>query len=99
MERRDLPEWILALDEKELNLVKQFVLNSGSLKAIAEIYEVTYPTIRLRLDRLIHRIADAEEHEEGAFERLLKDLTLQEEVKPAAARQLLALYSKEKLQA
>lgn len=95
MNRVDLPSWICALEENELVLLKQFVLNSGSLKAIAELYDVTYPTIRLRLDRLIDRIRQSDEREESAFEALVKDLTLKEDIKPGAARKLLEAYEKE----
>jgi len=48
-------------------------LASGSLKEIAEIYGISYPTVRLRLDRLIETIklltSDAVESE---FERILR---------------------------
>ena len=33
--------------------IKKFLLASGSLKEVAGLYGVTYPTVRLRLDRLI----------------------------------------------
>ncbi|MCG9844036.1 DUF2089 domain-containing protein, partial [Staphylococcus argenteus] len=32
------------------------MLSSGSLKQLSEEYRVSYPTIRLRLDRLIEKI-------------------------------------------
>lgn len=48
--------WIDRLSEEEQAFLKRFVLASGSLKAMAEEYGVTYPTIRLRLDRLIEKI-------------------------------------------
>lgn len=95
MLQREWPEWLLALNDDDLSMLKEFVLQSGSLKALAVHYDVTYPTIRLRLDRLIDRIRHSDEREESAFESLLKELTLQEEIKPRAARQLLDLYEKE----
>lgn len=54
--RRDLPGWITHLEEEDLQFVKRLVLASGSLKEVAAAYGVSYPTIRLRLDRLIERI-------------------------------------------
>lgn len=48
-----MPEWIASLDEEDVSFIKKFVLASGSLKEVAGIYGVTYPTVRLRLDRLI----------------------------------------------
>ncbi len=49
-------KWTDQLDEEELGLVKQFILASGSLKDLAMRYGVSYPTVRLRMDRLIQRL-------------------------------------------
>src|SRR5437667_10740501 len=47
---------LFLLTEEELDLVLQLVLASGSLKDLARIYQVSYPTIRIRVDRLIARV-------------------------------------------
>ena len=52
MEIDKIPQWILALDPEDATFLKNFVLKSGSLKEIARLYEVSYPTVRLRLDKL-----------------------------------------------
>jgi hypothetical protein len=44
------------LPEEDLNLIVELVLQSGSLKALAESYGVSYPTIRNRLDAVIERL-------------------------------------------
>ena len=54
-----LPPWIADLDEQDLTFVKRFLLASGSLKEVAAQYGVSYPTVRLRLDRLIQKSASA----------------------------------------
>ena len=41
-----------------LKFVRKFVLTSGSLKEIPKEYGVSYPTIRLRLDKLISIISE-----------------------------------------
>ena len=51
-----LPDWLAGLDEEDLGFIRKFVLASGSLKEVAQLYGVTYPTVRLRLDRLIQKI-------------------------------------------
>jgi hypothetical protein len=51
-----VPEWLGGLEDEDAVFVKNFVLASGSLKEIANQYGVTYPTARLRLDRLIAKI-------------------------------------------
>ena len=60
-----VPEWMENLEEEDVVFIKKFVLSSGSLKKIAESYGVTYPTVRLRLDKLIEKI-EAQEQEETA---------------------------------
>jgi hypothetical protein len=47
------------LEREDLDLVAELVLRGGSLKELAEAYGVSYPTIRLRLDRLIARLREA----------------------------------------
>ena len=46
-----MPEWMADLDEEDAAFIKRFLLASGSLKEVAGQYGVTYPTVRLRLDR------------------------------------------------
>ena len=57
---RDVPSrarrWMDMLEEEDLVFIKRFVLASGSLKEMAKAYGITYPTVRLRLDRLIGKI-------------------------------------------
>ena len=50
-----VPEWMAGLEDEDLVFIKKFVLASGSLKEMAGEYGVTYPTVRLRLDRLIRK--------------------------------------------
>lgn len=49
------------LPREDLDLVVQLVLRSGSLKDLATDYDVSYPTIRSRLDRVIERLRAAVE--------------------------------------
>jgi hypothetical protein len=50
------PTWLDALSDEDIAFLKRFVLASGSLKDLAAAYGVTYPTIRIRLDRLLDKI-------------------------------------------
>ena len=49
-----VPEWMANLDDEDVSFIK-FIMASGSLKEVANQYGVTYPTVRLRLDKLIRR--------------------------------------------
>ena len=52
----DVTNWWDGLSEEDRAFIRRFVLASGSLKEMAEIYGISYPTVRLRLDRLIEKI-------------------------------------------
>jgi hypothetical protein len=67
------PSWIDRLSDEDKSFLKRFVLASGSLKAVAEEYGISYPTVRLRLDRLIEKVKvfDAEQIV-SEFERQLR---------------------------
>jgi hypothetical protein len=47
---------LASLPREDLDLIAELVLRSGSLKDLAQAYGVSYPTIRLRLDRAIARL-------------------------------------------
>ncbi|MFX3816616.1 DUF2089 family protein, partial [Streptococcus suis] len=50
-------DWFFNLEDEEQEFIKQFIFASGSLKELARYYGVSYPTVRLRVDRLIEKIA------------------------------------------
>ena len=50
---------LASLPREDLDLIAELVLQSGSLKELASAYGVTYPTIRLRLDRVIERLRNS----------------------------------------
>lgn len=47
---------LIQLPREDLNLITELVLQSGSLKGLAESYGVSYPTIRGRVDKVIDRL-------------------------------------------
>ena len=63
MDLDKIPAWILDLEPEDAGFLKNFVLKSGSLKEIAKLYSVSYPTVRLRLDKLIQKIELSDQKE------------------------------------
>ena len=96
MEQRKLPAWILGMEEEALSFIKKFILASGSLKEVASIYGVTYPTVRLRLDRLIQKIELNEQMAEEPFIAMVKQLAIDEKMDFETAKLLISAYRKEK---
>ena len=97
MEEQKKSRWIDLVEEEDLAFIKRFILVSGSLKDLAAAYHVTYPTLRLRLDRLIAKITvlDSREIDDG-YERLLRALFAEGKLDAASFKQLLHSYTQQK---
>jgi hypothetical protein len=92
-ERRDHP--LLAMSPDDLDFIVQFVLASGSLKDMAQLYGVSYPTIRASLDRVIATMRDAlRGASTDEMTELLAQLVERGELKPGVARNIRALHRK-----
>ena len=91
-----VPEWMVNLEDEDVVFIKKFLLASGSLKEVARQYGVTYPTVRLRLDRLIQKIKISEEASNEPFIALIKRLAVNEKIDFDTAKLLTAEYKKTK---
>ena len=76
--------------------VRRFLLASGSLKEVAGEYGVSYPTVRLRLDRLIQKIRLGEDRAADPYVALIKRLAVSDKVDFDAAKILISEYKKQK---
>jgi hypothetical protein len=95
IERQD-GHWMDFLEEEDLAFVKRFVLCSGSLKDLAEAYDVSYPTLRLRLDRLIEKIKILDNQKiEDRYERLLRAQFADGKLDASTFKQLLGAYQQQ----
>ena len=91
-----VPEWMTNLDDEDVSFIKKFLLASGSLKELANIYSVTYPTVRLRLDRLIQKIHISEQSSNEPYVALIKQLAVNEKIDFETAKLLISEYKKNK---
>lgn len=91
-----LPSWMAGLEEEDAAFIKKFVLASGSLKEMAGLYGVSYPTVRLRLDRLIQKIQLSEKAEADPYVALVKRLAVDDRLDFDTAKLLLNEYRKMK---
>lgn len=89
-----LPEWMAGLEEEDVAFIKKFILASGSLKEMAGQYGVTYPTVRLRLDRLIQKIRLSEDVAADPYIATVKRLAVNEKIDLDTAKVLIAEYKK-----
>lgn len=89
-----VPGWMSGLDDEDLAFIRRFVLASGSLKEVAHEYGVSYPTVRLRLDRLIQKIRLSEDSEREPYVALIKRLAVDDRIDVDAAKLLINEYRK-----
>ena len=91
-----IPGWMAELEDEDLAFVKKFLLASGSLKEVASVYGVSYPTVRLRLDRLIQKIKLSETVEADPYVSLVKRLAADDKLDFDTAKLLITEYRKTK---
>jgi hypothetical protein len=96
MSERAKKEWYEHLSDEDLSFIKRFVLASGSLKEMAEVYGVSYPTVRRRLDRVIATVRVLDEQSVGSeFERVLRMCFAEGRLDQATVTLLLDAYRTE----
>lgn len=91
-----IPQWILALEMEDITFLKNFVLKSGSLKEIAKLYDVSYPTVRLRLDKLIQKIELSDQKDEEPFSAFIKGLAVDSRIDLETAKIIIEKYKQER---
>jgi Domain of unknown function (DUF2089)-HTH len=77
------------LPREDLDLIAELVFQSGSLKGLAKVYGVSYPTIRGRVDKVIGRLRDVVEgREPDPLRELLATLVERGELTTSGARRI-----------
>ena len=60
------------------------------------LYEVSYPTVRLRLDKLIQKIELSDQKEEEPFSTFIKGLAVDSRIDLETAKIIIEKYKQEK---
>lgn len=90
-----VPMWMKNLDDEDMIFIKRFILASGSLKEVSKLYGVTYPTVRVRLNKLIDKIKLAEDKTDNdEFVELIKRYVIDEDIEFDVAKNLITEYKK-----
>ncbi|SEW10714.1 DUF2089 family protein [[Clostridium] fimetarium] len=89
-----VPDWMKNLEDEDVVFIKSFVMASGSLKEIAKQYEVSYPTVRIRLDSLIQKIQLSEQTENEPYIAIIKRLAVSDKIDFDTAKVLISEYKK-----
>ena len=91
---KEMPLWMANLDKEDCNFIKNFIITSGSLKEMASRYHVTYPTVRLRLDKVIQKVNLADNAPEESYITLIKELAVNDKMDYDTAKLLVHEYRK-----
>lgn len=90
-----IPQWLLELEPEDITFMKNFILKSGSLKDIAKQYDVSYPTVRLRLNKLIQKIQLNDKKDEEPFISFIRGLAVDSEIDINTAKIIIEKYKAE----
>ena len=90
-----IPEWIKGLSEEDWQFIKRLILTSGSLKDVAHQYGISYPTIRIRLNRLIKKVQILDSKKpKTSFHREVQLLVAEGKLDLAIAKKLIKAFEK-----
>lgn len=89
-------EWFLELSTEDQEFVKQLVLSSGSLKQLAKIYDVSYPTVRTRLNMVIQTINLIDSKQANSFEGRIMKMVIAEKISLDVAKEIISDYREAK---
>lgn len=62
------------LPREDQHFIELFILSSGSLKKMTELLELSYPTVRSRLDRLIENLREEQKQDQEMKQKILDDI-------------------------
>ncbi|WP_396426775.1 DUF2089 family protein [Lactiplantibacillus sp. DA1] len=88
-------DWFMNLEREDQEFVKQLVIASGSLKQLAKIYQVSYPTVRMRLNTIIQKINFIEDNGGNTFETKVMKLVIDEKLSLEVAKQIITDFREE----
>lgn len=80
------------MENDEIDFIKNFVIMSGSLKELGKMYDVSYPTVRLRLDRVIQKIKMNDQEINEPYINLIKRLAIDDKIETDVAKILIKEY-------
>ncbi|XOW24090.1 DUF2089 family protein [Lactococcus lactis] len=84
-------DWFFNLEKEEQEFLKRFILASGSLKQLAKEYEVSYPTVRIRVDKIIEKIK-LSDNNRNTFEINIMQMVIDEKVSLDSAKEIIREY-------
>lgn len=85
-------DWFFNLEKEEQEFLKRFILASGSLKQLAKEYEVSYPTVRIRVDKIIEKIKLSDNNRD-TFEINIMQMVIDEKISLDSAKEIIRKHN------
>ena len=93
----NIPEWVKGLQPQDYQFIKRLILASGSLKDVAAEYGISYPTVRIRLNRLIEKVKALDsDMPKSKFHAMLQSMVVDGKIDIETARKLLQEFKNSK---
>ncbi|MFD0704638.1 DUF2089 family protein [Alloscardovia venturai] len=89
-------DWMVHLAEDDKTFIKNFMLSSGSLKKMSELYKISYPTLRTRLNLLIEKIHLYDTAFDDSYIVLIKSLAAENRLDAQTMELLIEAYNDSK---
>lgn len=90
----NIPDWIKGLEPEDMQFIKRLILASGSLKDVAAEYGISYPTVRIRLNRLIEKVRSLDsEKPKTKFHATVQSLVADGMLDINVAKKLLKVFN------
>lgn len=86
--------WFFDLEKEEQIFIKNFIIASGSMKELSKHYEVSYPTIRARIDKIIDKIKITE-HTSNSFDTFILNMVIDNEITLKSAKEIIKKHEEE----
>lgn len=81
-------DWFFNLEKEEQVFLKRFILASGSLKQLAKEYGVSYPTVRVRVDKIIEKIKLSDKNKD-TFEISIMQMVINGKISLESAKEII----------
>ena len=94
--KNNLPAWAEAFNDEDWQFIKRLILSSGSLKNVAADYGISYPTVRIRMNRIIEKleIVDSSRNK-SEFHKKLQLMVADGEIDYSTAKKILKLHEQQ----
>ena len=93
MTEQTIPQWIKGLSDEDWQFIKRLILASGSLKDVANQYGISYPTVRIKLNRLIEKVKILDSRKpKTQFHEQVQILVVDGKLELSTAKTLIKLF-------